>query len=89
MSVEIEWDGRIWPSITAAARYEGVDRNTIRYWLDLPPSRPQSTPVTVRGVEYPSIRAAADALGVVHSTVRRAAMQGTLDSVGLRKARRQ
>lgn len=87
MACELEWDGRIYPSITAVARAEGVDRNTIRYWLDLPPSRPGSIPVTVRGVRYPSMKAAADALGVVHSTVRKAAMQGTLDSVGLRKAR--
>ena len=87
MSVEIEWDGRIWPSITAAARHEGVDRNTIRYWLALPSSRPHSTPVTIRGVEYPSMKAAGVALGVQQCVVRNAWLRGTLDNVGLRKAR--
>lgn len=83
MSCEIMWDGRWWPSITAAARHEGVDRNTIRYWLDLPPSRRASIPVTIRGVDYPSISAAARAIGVQPSTVRSAIARGTLDSVGL------
>lgn len=85
MSVEIEWDGQIWPSITAAARAEGVDRNTIRYWLDLKPSRPSSFPVTIRGRLYPSIAEAARQLGLARSTVRKAMLCGRLDSVGLGK----
>lgn len=85
MSVEIEWDGRIYPSISAAARSEGVDRNTIRYWLDLKPSRPQSIQVRIRGRLYPSMKAAAEAIGVAHSTVRKAYISGSLDNVGLRR----
>jgi hypothetical protein len=39
--------------------------------------------VTIRGVTYPSQKAAADALGVSRSTVSSAKMRNTLDGVGL------
>lgn len=87
MSREVEWDGRIWPSIAAAARAEGVATRTMRLWLGLTPERPLSYPTPVRGVVYPSMSDAAKALGVTRCTVSRAAMRGTLDNVGLRKAR--
>jgi predicted transcriptional regulator len=41
-------------------------------------------PVRVRGVVYPSQRAAATALGVAEKTVRNALDAGTIDLVGLR-----
>lgn len=85
MSREIFWDGRIWPSITAAARHEGVDRNTIRYWLNLAPSRPVAIATTIRGVTYPSRVAAARALGMSACSINGAAYRGTLDRVGIRK----
>lgn len=40
-------------------------------------------PVTIRGVAYPSQKAAAEALGVAKATVCAAAKRGTLDKVGL------
>lgn len=87
MSRSIEWDGRIWPSISAVARHEGVDRQSIRYWLDLKPERPASYETTIRGVTYPSRAAAARALGVSIPTINGAASRGTLDNVGARKLR--
>lgn len=42
-------------------------------------------PVTIRGVQYPSMAAAARALGVVPETVRRARRAGTLHRVGTRR----
>lgn len=44
-------------------------------------------PVTVRGVSYPSQAAAAEALGVAPSAIYGALERGTLDSVGLGRAR--
>ena len=41
-----------------------------------------TTPVTVRGVTYPSMTAAARALGVTKQAVSRALDKGTLDGVG-------
>ncbi|MGC0225180.1 NUMOD1 domain-containing DNA-binding protein [Pseudooceanicola nitratireducens] len=40
-------------------------------------------PVTIRGVEYPSRKAAAKALGVSQATISGACERGTLDNVGL------
>ena len=40
-------------------------------------------PVTIRGVVYPSARAAGQVFGVAPNTVRGAARRGTLDNVGL------
>ena len=40
-------------------------------------------PITIRGVEYRSMRAAALALGVSQSVVHRHARRGTLDQVGM------
>lgn len=40
-------------------------------------------PTRIRGVDYPSMKAAAIALGVKPPTVWKAAERGTLDSVGL------
>ena len=39
-------------------------------------------PVTIRGVEYPSIAAAGQALGVAANTISGAAARGVLDNVG-------
>lgn len=44
-------------------------------------------PTRVRGVTYPSQAAAAKALGVVLTTIHGATERGTLDSVGLGRAR--
>ena len=41
-----------------------------------------SVKVTIRGVDYPSQRAAAEALGVSHQAIAKARMLGTLDRVG-------
>lgn len=43
-------------------------------------------PVRIRGVDYPSIRSAARALGVGVGTVCTALDRGTVDHVGLRRA---
>lgn len=44
---------------------------------------PDGFPVRVRGVVYPSQRAAASAMGVSEKTVRNALDAGTIDLVGL------
>ena len=41
-------------------------------------------PVRIRGIDYPSIQKAADALGVHRTTIERALERGTQDSVGMR-----
>lgn len=45
-------------------------------------------PVTIRGVTYPSAKAASEALGVAVSTIYCARSDGTLDRVGLKPLRR-
>src|SRR5690606_35809511 len=42
-------------------------------------------PILVRGVKYPSIRRAAQALKVSHSTIVRSLDKGTIDEVGIEK----
>ena len=51
-----------------------------------PRANPNACPVRIRGVDYPSMSAAARALGVTHQAVSWAAEHGWLDGVGLRKA---
>lgn len=87
MAREVTWDGRKFPSIAAAARHEGVPYSRMRDWLQLPPEQ-IPRPVTIRGVTYPSLKAAAEALGVTKETVRQARFRGTLDKIGKRKAKR-
>lgn len=50
-------------------------------------THPLAEPVRIRGVVYPSYRAAAEALGVTQSTVSKAVSIGRADSVGLNKAK--
>lgn len=47
------------------------------------PKAGQPTPVRIRGVNYPSIKQAAEALGVAVLTVSRHLDAGTLDKIGL------
>ena len=47
------------------------------------------TPVTIRGVAYPSIVAAAKALGVSHQAIHQGLRKGNVDSVGLTKLENQ
>lgn len=51
-------------------------------------TNPNACPVRIRGVDYPSMSAAARALGVTHQAVSCAVETGNLDGVGLRKAAR-
>lgn len=44
-------------------------------------------PIAIRGTLYPSVRAAAAALGVDRSTIYAAERRGTLDACGERKRR--
>lgn len=85
MSREVEWDGRVYPSLAAAARAEGVAPRTMRLWLDLKPERPVSYPTPIRGTVYPSIAEAARQLGLTATVIRQAMLRGTLDNVGARK----
>ena len=43
----------------------------------------KATPITIRGVEYPSIPLAAKAIGIHKMTIYQAQNRGTLDNVGL------
>lgn len=56
-----------------SSRIKGIIRKT----------RPCRIPVTIRGVEYPSMEAAARSVGVCAPTIRTARLKGTLDKVGL------
>lgn len=86
---EIEWGGRMFPSLAAAARSEGGTQSTMRLWLDLTPERAVAIPTPIRGVLFPSIAADARTVGVTRSTVERATRRGTLDRVGMVKRARQ
>lgn len=46
----------------------------------------RGTPITIRGVEYPSVRSAAEAIGVAHSTLLKAISTGTQEICGLGRA---
>lgn len=86
MSRPVTWDGQEFPSIAAAARHEGVSYWQMRSWLDLPAiDTHRQHAVTIRGVSYPSMRAAASALRVSTQSVHQARHNGTLDFVGLKK----
>lgn len=43
----------------------------------------EPVPTEVRGVKYPSMKAAAEAIGVYWTTIQQAMNKGTLDRVGL------
>lgn len=43
----------------------------------------QRVPIRIRGVDYPSIKAAADALGLCHTTISSHLSRGTLDNAGM------
>ena len=43
----------------------------------------KAKPVTIRGVQYPSCRAAAEALNVSEGTVRKSRSRGALETVGI------
>lgn len=84
MSRPVKWDGKDFPSISAAARYEGKSVKTMTEWLGLK-SEHRPRPVQIRGTTYPSMKAAALALGVTNEAVRQAKQRGTLDRVGLKR----
>lgn len=44
---------------------------------------PSAAPIQIRGVDYPSMRAAAEALGVTHGAIWQALEKGRLERVGL------
>lgn len=83
MSRPVIWDGKPFPSISAAARYEGVAVKTMTDWLGLEPKH-GARPVTIRGTTYRNLKEAALALGISHEAVRQARVRGVLDKVGLR-----
>jgi len=84
MAREVTFDGKTWPSVAACARANGIPYNTMYGYLGLR-SEIGPRPVTIRGVSYPSLKAAGEAIGVSREAVRQAANLGTLDSVGLKK----
>lgn len=45
----------------------------------------QKKPITIRGIEYPSVLDAANALGVTPSAISKAKLRGYIDSIGLGK----
>lgn len=85
MPVEVTWDKKVYPSIAAAARAEGVPRSTMVEWLGRRGIGSIARPTTIRGVEYPTAKAAAEALGVSPQAVHNARRLGTLDNVGVKK----
>lgn len=81
---EITIDGVTYPSVVAASRSLGVNRNKIRRWFDLKPVN-IAGPLTIRGTEYPSVMAAAQALNISAKAIYAARHEGRLDNVGLSK----
>lgn len=43
----------------------------------------QKKPITIRGIDYPSIQDAAKALGVTPSAISKAKLRGSVDMIGL------
>lgn len=84
MAREVTFDGKTWPSVAACARANGIPDTTLRDYLGLR-AEIGPRPVTIRGISYPSLKAAGDAIGVSREAVRQAANRGTLDSVGMKK----
>lgn len=89
MSRPVTWDGREFPSIAAAARYEGVSSTTMLQWLGLEPQPAWPDEVTIRGVTYPTVDAAAKAFNVQRAAIVGARRIGRLDHVGLPGGRRR
>jgi len=98
-SVPVTIRGVTYPSQTAAAGALGVSQATISnamargtldgvgLGVDGTPRGREQVPVTIRGVSYPSITAAAKAHGVTVACVANARKRWALDTIGLRKAR--
>lgn len=84
MAREVTFDGKTWPSVAACARANGIPYNTMYGYLGLR-SEIGPRPVTIRGIAYPSMKAAGAALGVSREAVRQAANRDTLEHVGLKK----
>lgn len=86
--------GQKFRSQTQAAKHFGVSQPTVAYYvrtgqidkIGLPGNgkggRPVK-PVTIRGVKYPSVKVAAEALGVTPPTVSKAFKDGNPDLIGL------
>lgn len=88
MAREVKWDGKTYPSISAAARVEGVSAQTMIRWLDLEPiNKSRSVSLTIRGKSYPSIRAASRDLGISPNTLSLARKMGREQFAGLRGKR--
>lgn len=93
--------GKVYPTQVAVARKFNVCEATVMRMLDrgeiddlgVKPLRRgghPGWPVTIRGHRrYPSITAASKALNVSISAIAEARRRGTLDNVGLRKAKRR
>ena len=88
---------RTFASEREAARFFGVSpptiskmkrEGTLRRLLDPDREHGNCKPITIRGVTYPSARAACDALDVTTGAMRAAIERGTLDRLGSRRKRR-
>lgn len=90
MAREFTIQGKTFPSITAAARHFKISYHKF-YWHLVHKKGRTRTPrsrcieTTIRGVTYPSQKAAALALGVSTTAIHMASKLGTLDNVGIRK----
>lgn len=81
-------------TIPEAMEQFGISRTTVYRYIDAGrlddlgqgnrhPHSGHATEITIRGVRYPSRRAAAERLNVDPSAITKAEQRGTLDSVGL------
>lgn len=81
---EIEFDGRVYPSIAAASRWLGVPYQKLKGVVEpCPEGSHKPVPVTIRGVVHDNVTAAARALNITPCSVWRAREEGRLDTVGL------
>lgn len=79
------WDGVEYPSITAAAKAEGVSIATMSAWLDM---KPKHGPVPTRGKDgkmYRSISEAARTYGLTRNGLWAAIRNNRIDRIGSRR----